>query len=176
VLTETNGNFWLATSEGLVRYAPFLWRAPDETEEVKSLVHAILEDASGRLWFASTEGLLRYESQRWLLTHWPEGFEVNFVSTDGLFALPEGRLAIAAGESPLTFDPSTGLFENLTHPEGRRLRLVGQLKTGALVVQTSSSDLDQPNTARLEEFQEASFAPGQRQIPSRPCRGRSMTY
>ncbi|MCI0534461.1 MAG: hypothetical protein L0Z50_04470, partial [Verrucomicrobiales bacterium] len=157
VLTETNGNFWLGTAEGLVRYAPFLWRTPDETDDVKSLVHAILEDAAGRLWFASTEGLLQRENQRWKLTPWPDGFEVNFVSTDRLFALPDGRIAIAAGENPQLFEPATGAFQNLTHPEGRRIRLVGQLKDGALLLQTSSGNSDHPSSGQLEEFQSAEF-------------------
>jgi ligand-binding sensor domain-containing protein len=98
VLTETNGNFWLGTSEGLVRYAPYLWRTPDEAAQVKSLVHAILEDAEGRLWFASTEGLLLRENEQWKLTPWPETFEVNFASTDRLWALPDGRIAIGIQE------------------------------------------------------------------------------
>src|SRR5205085_2607726 len=30
VAVQTNGVFWLATSAGLIRYAPLLWRAPTE--------------------------------------------------------------------------------------------------------------------------------------------------
>ena len=65
VATDSNDVFWLATSEGLLRYAPYAWRTPTEVEDVNSHVYAVLEDQPGRLWFASSDYLIRSQDGAW---------------------------------------------------------------------------------------------------------------
>jgi signal transduction histidine kinase len=157
VLTETNGVFWLGTSEGLVRYAPFLWHTPDEADEFRSLVHAILQDRAKSLWFASAEGLIQHRENQWRLTRWPENMEINFSGSDGLFELPDGRLAASAGESPLLFDPAAGKFTPILHPDGRKLRLIGQFASGALAFRSESGDPARQTPVRIDEFDGREF-------------------
>lgn len=156
VLTETNNVFWLATSEGLVRYAPYLWRTPDEVDDFKSLVHATLQDASGRLWFATVKGLLRFDQGRWTVIRWPENFEAGFTATDCMYALPSGSIAIGAGDEILLHHPVNGRFSSLTHPDSRRVRLVGQFKSGELCIRTSAPDGD-GSSLRIESCEGTSF-------------------
>ena len=156
VVTETNGVFWLATSEGLVRYSPFTWRTPREIEEIDSLVHALVEDAKGRLWFASTDSLIRFANGRWQKIKWPEGFEAEFQTTDSLYQLPDGRLAIAARERPLLFDPDREEFSYVVHPAGRRVKFIGQAKSGKVCAQTSQRDFSE--SFLLEQFDGNEFS------------------
>jgi signal transduction histidine kinase len=159
VAFEANGDFWLATTEGLIRYAPFAWRTPREMEGVNSLVHAMLEDAVGNLWFASTEGLVALRGNKSTLIRWPEGFEADFQTTDQLFQLPDGRIAIGAQNRPLIYNPETGAFTPVVHPSGRRVKLIGQGKSGKLSVQTSKGEFTEAGAYFLEQFNGESFTP-----------------
>ncbi|MBM3831890.1 MAG: hypothetical protein FJ403_01190 [Verrucomicrobia bacterium] len=150
VAVETNGVFWLATSEGLVRYAPFCWRTPREIEEVETLVHAMLEDREGRLWFGTADYLVEFRNGQWKKIRWPSGFEAEFRSTDSLFQLPNGRIVIAARDRPLLYDPATGQFKYIGHQRGRRINFIGQTKSGKLAAQTSESDFSEAYI--LEQF------------------------
>jgi len=50
---ETNGIFWLASAEGLLRYSPPLWKSPRAIQRLNSPVPCLAEDSESRLWFAS---------------------------------------------------------------------------------------------------------------------------
>ena len=135
VATEPGGAFWLATSEGVARYAPFLWRPPPTPFPVESLVHAIAQEQSGTLWFACNDSLFFMEAGRWENIPWPEGFEANFDTTDSIYALPGGEMVISGQEKSLLFDRGRRSFRELRHPEGRRFRVLGQMKDGRLGAQ-----------------------------------------
>jgi signal transduction histidine kinase len=47
------GRFWLATSDGLFRYAPLPWRSPPGVRKLNSPVRCLAEDTDGRLWFVA---------------------------------------------------------------------------------------------------------------------------
>lgn len=159
VAVEPKGVFWLATSEGLVRYAPLPWRTPPGVAQVDSLVHTILEDRSGRLWFASTSGLLLFQNDQWERFPWPPDFESSFRPNDAIYSLPDDSLAIGADDRPLMFDAKTRQFRNLVHTSGRRIRkLVGQFKDGGLCLQTGSEDTSSP-LFHLEKYDGQTFQP-----------------
>jgi signal transduction histidine kinase len=155
VATETNGVFWLATSEGLVRYAPFPWRTPRDIEAIDSLVHAIMEDAQGRLWFASTDFLIQFAQGRWKRIKWPEGFEADFQTTDSLYQLPDGQILAAARDRPLLFDPVSEEFRFVIHGAGRKIKFIGQAKSGKLSAQTSQGSFT--DSYHLEQFDGTNF-------------------
>jgi hypothetical protein len=47
-LTQQSGDiFWLATSEGVARYAPPLWRTPAPVSHIEETVYSIAEDQKG---------------------------------------------------------------------------------------------------------------------------------
>ena len=59
VAVEPGGAFWLAASDGLVRYAPLTWRSPAPVRKLSALVHGLAGDEAGRLWFVSGAGAPR---------------------------------------------------------------------------------------------------------------------
>ena len=140
VVTEPDEVFWLATSEGLLRYAPSLWRTPLALEELNSHVHAILEDGHQRLWLASGDFLFCLQQGGLRAINWPEGFEGTFHPTDALYELSDGRIAAGAGGRSLLFDPETDQFRYLQHPSGRQVRLLGKFLNGSVVVQVRAGD------------------------------------
>jgi hypothetical protein len=61
VVAQTNGVFWTATSAGVIRYAPLLWRPPPElaaTRLAESPCFAMTAGESA-VWLATADGLLR---------------------------------------------------------------------------------------------------------------------
>lgn len=153
----TNGVFWLATSEGLVRCAPFLWRTPAEIESAEAPVHAAAEDSEGKLWFANSDSLLVLNDGAWKKIKWPENFEADFQPTDGLYFLRDGKIAIAAHDRPLLFDPKTERFQYLTHPKKRRIRLIGSSTGGRVWVQTGEANSTRWDSYLLEVFDGEKF-------------------
>ncbi len=140
---QPRGVFWLATLEGLWRYAPLAWRTPPAAAQYNSVVHSAIEDVSGRLWFAAATGLLEADHGVWRHHAWPEGFDPVFSARDGLFALADGRLLISAAEQFWTYSPEKDGYTQTTHPLGRRLRKVlRQLLDGSLCVQTADPGAD----------------------------------
>jgi len=47
IAVEPNGVFWLATSDGLFRYAPLAWRSPPGGRSPTSLVYDLVETSPG---------------------------------------------------------------------------------------------------------------------------------
>jgi signal transduction histidine kinase/CheY-like chemotaxis protein len=125
VLTEPGGVFWIASTTGIGRYAPPLWRTPEPVKAIDQPVHGAIEDARGRLWFAATESLLELDGTTWRVHPLPEDMQTATNQTSSLASLPDGRLVMTArspdGDAVLTFDPATGRFAPLAHPDGRRV-------------------------------------------------------
>lgn len=166
VAAATNDVFWLATSEGALRYAPSLWRAPVPVEDMTAHVHAMLEDQQDRLWFACGDYLLCLQEGRYRTVKWPEGFDGSFETTDTLYLLPDQRMLVTAGARTLLFDPGTERFENLTHPSRRTLQILGQLPDGAVVARVHASEsAGSAGLAELESFDGTHFAP----VPGLPA-------
>jgi signal transduction histidine kinase/ligand-binding sensor domain-containing protein len=155
VAADSNGTFWVATSEGLVRYVPEIWRKPAGSPKTGTLVHAILSEKEGPLWFASTESLIRFQEGRWSSFRWPLDYEPDFSSTDRLFSLPDGRVAVG-GARPLLFDPSSAVFTAVTHPEGREVSFIGKLPDETICVQVRGGDGEGPESF-LEQFDGENF-------------------
>ncbi len=151
VEVEPKGVFWLATSEGLIRYAPLAWRAPAEMA-IPNALSAILQDQDQRLWCASSTSLLLWENGRWqAFDYHPDKSEVYFQPTDALFTLPDHRLVINATNHILLFDPATKEFTAVKHPAGNDMRVLGQFREGAICVQTFNLEPSRP-VSRLETF------------------------
>lgn len=156
---EANDAFWLATSEGVVRYAPNLWRRPDDLSEVSSPVYAALESRDGALWFANTDSLIVLRDEVWKKIEWPNGFEADQKTIDRLYQLPDDRIVIAGGTRALLFKPTSDAFESVPHPEQRRVKILGQSKPGQLWVQTSPDAQEFEESFRLEQFNGSQFIP-----------------
>jgi signal transduction histidine kinase/ligand-binding sensor domain-containing protein len=159
VATETNDVFWLATSEGLLRYAPYIWRTPVALEDLNSHVHAIVADGKTGLWVAASDFLLRFQEGRARMVKWPEGIEGSFDSRDALYNLPQGQLAVTAGDRAFLFDPVTEGFQPVAHPSGQPARILGQFPDGTLVAQVLPPETDANTGFELDRFNGRTFQP-----------------
>ncbi len=157
VAVEPKGVFWLATSEGLLRYAPLAWRSPPDAPEIDLQVHAIREDREERLWFASADALWLFQNGRWLNHPWPRDFEPMFQASDALYDLPNGEILITAADRFLLFDPQISRFSSLAPPAERAIEMaLGQFPDGRVVLRTAL--LSPPNgSARLALFNGRTF-------------------
>lgn len=114
-------SFWLATSEGLARYAPAAWRTPPETADL-NLVHAIQQDSSGRLWFAFERRLVYCDEDRWTLCPpYRGGQQSQELITDALCLVGDNGVAIKTtgqDESGLMlFDPVSQQYSPIQVPD-----------------------------------------------------------
>ena len=154
--TEANGVFWLATSEGLLRHAPQIWRSPSGYEDSKSPVYGILEDRQGGLWFAAADALLAFQNGEWRKIAWPEKLQPSFAAPEALFEQTPRRIAINARDQPWFYDSASGEFSPAIHPSGRQIRaIVGQLNDGRLCFETAGQGREAG--PRLEVFDGEKF-------------------
>ena len=151
VAIENDGIFWLATSQGLARFAPSIWRTPGALKGIKDRIHAIYEDSQGRIWFAAVFHLLLYQEGSWKIYALPRNLETQPFFTQSLCSLPDGRIAI--GVIPyqyflLVFNPATEKFEFIRHSledstgqsQKSLIRLIAPRKDGSIWVETNKGE------------------------------------
>ena len=138
VAVEPGGTFWLATSDGLFRYAPLAWRNPPALKKVNSLVYDLTGDKAGRLWFVSGGALHGLENDAHREYPLPEGPGRGVKAAHGVFVLKNGALLIDAGSECFSFEPASGAFTKLA-PQGRygTIKGLGLLRDGSICVETS---------------------------------------
>ena len=135
VATAPNGIFWLATSDGLYRNSPSLWRSPVRLLRNNSLVHAILEDRNGRLWFAQSDALLLFEGTQWRRFPMTNEIEKASQPRDALFGMPDGSVVLEANNGLIQFDPISETFASVRHPSDGRIKALGLNAEGLLCVE-----------------------------------------
>ena len=138
VLSEPGGVFWLATSQGVVRHAPPLWRTPPPVVQSDGVAHASVEDRQGRLWFASTTDLALFDGRQWKVYPLPKGESSRISRAKALCPLPDGRILLSMQSPPLlrVFHPERGAFGEVIHPGGRRVRTAYPRREGEVWAQT----------------------------------------
>jgi signal transduction histidine kinase/DNA-binding response OmpR family regulator len=159
VYSEAGKAFWVATSEGITRYTPPLWRPPPGMEAIGLPVHAIAEDRQGRLWMAATEYLLELDGDTWTRHALPAGFHTQTVETSSVVPLADGRVLVqVVGEDQpdlmMAMDPKSGRFTALPHPEGRVITLLQQRPAGGVWV---GSEVRGKPGFQLDVYDGASF-------------------
>jgi signal transduction histidine kinase/DNA-binding response OmpR family regulator len=160
VYPEEGKAFWVATSEGLTRYTPPLWRQPDGVEDLDLPVHAIAEDRQGRLWMSATYYVLELEGDTWTRHALPAGFRTHTLETSSLVPLPDGRVLVKVGrgddgsDAVLAMDVKSGRFTEFAHPEGRVITLIQQRPDGGAWVVSEAKGVP---GSRLEVYDGASF-------------------
>lgn len=152
---EPGGVFWLATSDGLFRYAPLVWEAP-ATQNLTSMVNGIAEDPANALWVASANSLFRFESNQWEEFRIPAGMSSDSQGPHQIFALTNGIVVVEAGERLLRFDGARGKFGDLPYGGAARLKPLGILKDGTLCVQVSGSETNE-RPYQLETYDGVKF-------------------
>ena len=141
VFPMRDGSFWLATSDGVARFAPAVWRAPTAIADVDVPVSSLTEDSRGRLWAAASEYLLEFDGETWRRHLLPLGRRIYTIQFRSLLALPDGRICINTRsddgtQQVLLFDPPSGRFSTLQHPLGRSITPLGPGADGQMWVMT----------------------------------------
>jgi signal transduction histidine kinase/CheY-like chemotaxis protein len=154
------GGFWLATSLGLVRYAPAAWHEPAELAPIDGWIGGLLETTRGELYALHEDGLLQRRAGTWALRRAPAGFIVDPGPATNVTELSDGRILVGATiaggstDATLAYDPATAAFTPIVHPEGRVVRMIGPAAgRTAWVVTSVNGDL------RLERFDGARYMP-----------------
>lgn len=148
---DQNGVIWIATIQGLARYAPPTWRTPSDFPLMDKVCHAIHEDEKGGIWFLCLDTLVLFKNGQWIM--YPLPVPSHWIATTALASLPDGRIAIMT-PSPelLLFNPATEIFELVHHPEGRRITFIAPRAPGTIWVETR-----QDTNVRIEIFDGTSF-------------------
>jgi signal transduction histidine kinase/DNA-binding response OmpR family regulator/ligand-binding sensor domain-containing protein len=159
VYSEQGDAFWVATSEGVTRYTPTLWRQPAGLEEFDLPVHSIAEDLLGRLWVSATSYVLEFAGDTWTRHALPAGFQTHTVQTSSLAPLPDGRILVKAirvdrTDAVLVMDSKSGHFTEWPHPAGRMITMLAQRPAGGVWV---GSEVKGTPGFRLDVYDGARF-------------------
>jgi signal transduction histidine kinase/DNA-binding response OmpR family regulator len=159
VYSEAGNAFWVATSEGLTRFTPSLWRRPAGTEEFDLPVSSITEDRQGRLWMSATDCVLERSGDRWTRHELPAGYHTHTIQTNSLAWLPDGRVLVKVvrvdrADAVLAMDTKGGRFTVFSHPDGRLITLLARRPAGGVWV---GSEVKGTPGLRLEVYDGTSF-------------------
>jgi len=157
VAVEPGGAFWLASSDGLFRYAPFTWRTPSAARGMTSPAHGLTGDEGGRLWFASGSNLHLLQDGRRREFPLPSAASNSLPLVHALFRLGDGTLLLEAGDQCFQFNPTGAVFTAIRAESPRgSLRPLGLLKDGRLCFQImEGGSVEQ--TSRLEAYDGTRF-------------------
>jgi signal transduction histidine kinase len=157
VAVEPSGAFWLATSDGLFRYAPQSWRSPGGVRNLRSVVHCMAPDREGRLWFIAGNALCVLEKESENEFPFPNANLQQLQTARAIFPLKNGNLIIEAGEELFEFDPTRKTFS--ATKERPQRKVVGFLKDGRLCVERLASENVPETASRLEMYDGSGFEP-----------------
>jgi signal transduction histidine kinase/ligand-binding sensor domain-containing protein len=134
---EPGGAFWLATSDGLFRYAPPVWRSPAPLQKIDTPIRCLTEDPDGWLWFVSDSGLQVFHNDLLQGYSPPNTGTQSLQTVRALFPLKNRTLLLDAGEQCFQFGPLDGVFRAFQAGEmGKRFKPLGQLKDGSVCIQS----------------------------------------
>jgi signal transduction histidine kinase/streptogramin lyase len=158
VALEPGGAFWLATSDGLFRYAPLSWRSPRPLERARASIHCLAADSAGRVWFVTGNSLGVCDKDELKEFSAPPALMRRLQTSRAMFVLKNGTLVIDAGNHVLTFDPATHKFGDACQDnDGGQTRALGLLRDGKLCVQFLGAGASPDD--RLEVWDGARFEP-----------------
>ena len=156
VLPARGGVLLVGTTQGLARYSPPLWQAPQLPAGVDSMAINAVADHQGRLWLCYADHLVGIGNGK--LQRYPIPKEA---------ALSETRFGIVLGNGNLVFlpydrrrlwlfDPNQGSFRAVAHPSGIAFGAIAARRDGTAWVQIGGSKTER---LRLEVFDGKSFRP-----------------
>ena len=158
VAIEPGGAFWLATSEGLYRYALLPWKAAHGYPRNGALIHCLAADASGRLWFVAAGSLHMLHQGRHEEYPLAKAGAGELQAAHALFPLKDGSLLLEADDQLAQFRPDLGTFTPLGRPETPAPKPLGLMKDGGLCMQVRSSNSPE-DAYSLKAYDGSSFRP-----------------
>ncbi|HEX4264323.1 MAG TPA: ATP-binding protein [Verrucomicrobiae bacterium] len=139
VAVETNGIFWLASAEGLLRYSPPLWKSPRAIQRLNSLVPCLAEDSESRLWFVSGGALHSLEDGRYQEHAFPRNFRLVLQSARALLPLKNGDLLLDTGEQLFQFQPGADTFNSVPVATNEKQHALGMFRDGGVAVESTDA-------------------------------------
>jgi signal transduction histidine kinase len=159
VAVEPGGAFWLASSDGLFRYAPLTWRCPSPARSITSPIHGLVGDEAGRLWFVSGSNLHLLQNERHREFPIPSVTSNSLPTVRALFRLRDGTLLLETADHYFQFNPAAAAFTSVrSRPPAGSLKPLGLLKNGRLCFQTLDAGATEASL-RLETYDGARFVP-----------------
>ena len=159
VAVEPGGVFWIATSDGLLRFAPLTWRTPASVQEVGSLISCLTADEGGRIWFVSSNALHSLKEEQQQEYPLPARLGTDGQAVRAVFPLNNGMLVLETEAQIYVFRLANGKFSPVAEEDAaHRVKCLGLLRDGSLVVQRFSSGGAEQDY-RLESFDGLRFAP-----------------
>lgn len=163
VAVQPGSTFWLATSDGLFRYAPALWRSPTAARQLSAPIACLASDPSGGLWFSAGTRLCLLQGDQLKVFPLPSKVAPQLQPRQ-LYALGGGAvvLALEDAEAPgadvlYVLAPRGNEFAaSADAGAGRKLKALGLLKDGRLCVQLSNTGAGEPER-ELEAFDGSRF-------------------
>lgn len=133
VTVQANGVFWLASSEGLIRFAPTLWRPAPRLENLQMPIHSILfpPGEADRFWMASPEGLHLSSPKGVELFPWP-GEQTKPQGGTHLLRTLDGRILVTGTREAIWFSPQTREFKAVEFNGVP----IGQFRDGSIAVKS----------------------------------------
>jgi signal transduction histidine kinase len=173
VAVEPGGVFWLATTDGLLRFAPLPWRAPGAARTIGAAVSCLTADEGGRLWFVAGNAVHSLQDELHQEYPLPGAIAEDAQTVRALFPLKKGTIWLETEERSYTLKSSLKAFTPLAEGErGRRLKPLGLLKDGSVVVQVFEARTPE-QTYALEVYDGQQFA-AFLQPPSDPLLGTNL--
>jgi len=162
---EASGVFWLATSDGLFRYAPPAWRSPRSLPRPEVPISALAGDSEGALWFAAGTRLQTLSGARHKEFTLPRQGGRRAAPVRALSCLRNGDVLLEVDGQLIRFSPGGGVFADLPPREpGERYRLLGALGEGRVCWQRAAVDPARP--VRLEIFDGEKMEPVPEGLPA----------
>ena len=165
VETCKNGEFWIATDQGLVSYFPSLWRTPPGIETGYVYTQSICESSDGTIWFSFPGYLSSFFKGKWTKHPLPKGYTTFVEGYSGLSLLPDGRIGFGVNSPKaegypyglMTLDPASGVFELEKTPGNMPLMSINPISDGSNIVSISSSSTGSMTRYSLNSFDGAAF-------------------
>jgi signal transduction histidine kinase/ligand-binding sensor domain-containing protein len=155
VAVEPNGTFWLATSDGLFRYAPQSWRSPASVSKFNSVVHCTAADREGRTWFISANALCVVNKDSESEYPFPPA-NPQWHAARAIFPLKNGNILIQAGDEFFQFDLNRKAFSPLSD-QNTRGNVLGFIKDGRLCLERFGSLNGSAGVPHLETYDGSRF-------------------
>ncbi|HXS67441.1 MAG TPA: two-component regulator propeller domain-containing protein, partial [Candidatus Polarisedimenticolia bacterium] len=153
---QTNGVFWIASAEGLLRYSPPLWKSPRALQHISAAVPCVAEDSESRLWFASAGELHSLENGVDHEHPFYRQLRPVLQGARALLPLKNGDLLLDAGEQLYQFQPFNDTLNPVEFIKNDRQHTLGLFRDGSAAVEITAPG--QPGCS-LKKYDGTSFQP-----------------
>lgn len=140
VLQARNGTVWIGTTRRLRQHAVSVWTLPAAPQPITQPVHAAVEDPATGIWFAASGHLSNLRDGAVESFALPDGVKTYSLHTNAVGLVGDRTVALKTERTDtlLLFDIPTATFRALSHPEGRRFRLITPRSDRKIWVNTSA--------------------------------------